>query len=68
MTEFYSNTDDCYEIISDPSNILKDSYSVMEEMSALIYSENLDISITERYSVENPKYKLADKVLELNIN
>jgi hypothetical protein len=38
ISEFYSNTDLCYELIGDPSKILKSSYNIVEEISALIFS------------------------------
>lgn len=30
MNEFFANTDSCYDLIGDPSMILKDSYNFVE--------------------------------------
>lgn len=54
MNEFYTNTDSCYDLIGDPSSILKDTYNLVEETSALIFS-NLNISDSVRYSIFNPQ-------------
>jgi len=58
INEFYQNTDACYDLIGDPSFILKDSYNVVEEVYAIIFSPTLNMSNSERYSIRNNKFIL----------
>lgn len=60
MTDFFANTDACYDLIGDPTTILKDSYNLVEETSALILSTNLNLTDSERFSIHNPKYLLQE--------
>ena len=36
--EFYINTDACYDLIGDPSTILRTAYNQVEETTALVFS------------------------------
>jgi len=67
ISEFYANTDVCYDLIGDPSTILKSSYNAVEEAYALIFSD-LDIPASERYSIRNTKYLLQEDLFKKTIS
>jgi hypothetical protein len=68
IQEFFNSTNDCYDLIGDPSMILKDSYSVIEQITALVFSKNLTIPDSERFSINNSNYLLEERLFNSSIN
>ena len=48
--------------------ILKQSYNVVEDVTALIFSSTLSIPDSERYSIRNAKYLLQERMFDDSIN
>ena len=68
IRDFYLNTKSCYSLIGDPSMILKQSYNVVEDVTALIFSSTLNIPNIERYSIRNAKYLLQQQIFKDSID